>query len=36
MFEVMYISKCLGLIEQKFNRGSSKDWTSKITRDYKS
>src|SRR4028119_1776882 len=28
MSEVMYISKCLRLIEQKVNRGSSKDWTS--------
>jgi hypothetical protein len=27
MSEVMYISKCLRLIEQKVNRGSSKDWT---------
>jgi hypothetical protein len=28
MSEGKYISKCLRLIEQKFNRGSSKDWTS--------
>jgi hypothetical protein len=28
MSEGMYISKCLRLIEQKVNRGSSKDWTS--------
>jgi hypothetical protein len=28
MSEVKYISKCLRLIEQKFNRGNSKDWTS--------
>ena len=28
MSEVMYVSKCLQLIEQKVNRGSSKDWTN--------
>jgi hypothetical protein len=28
MSEVTYMSKCLRLIEEKFNRGSSKDWTS--------
>jgi hypothetical protein len=32
MSEVLYISKCLRLIEQKLNRGSSRDWGA---HDYK-
>lgn len=27
MLEALYISKCLNLIEQRINRGSSQDWT---------